>query len=50
MPWAAADEVYGQARRVRADIGRLAAAIGRDPETASNFRSERLGRPSQTVW
>ncbi len=38
------------ARRVRADIGRLAAAIGRDPETASNFGSEWLGRPSQTVW
>jgi hypothetical protein len=38
------------ARRVRADIGRLAAAIGRDPGTAGNFGSERLGRLSQTVW
>jgi len=38
------------ARRVHADIGRLAAAIGRDPGTAGNFGSERLGRLSQTVW
>jgi hypothetical protein len=38
------------ARRVRADIGRLAAAIGRDLGTAGNFGSERLGRLSQTVW
>ena len=38
------------ARRVRADIGRLAAAIGRDTGTAGNFGSERLGRPSQTLW
>jgi hypothetical protein len=38
------------ARRARADIGRLAAAIGRDPGTAGNFGSERLGRLSQTVW
>jgi hypothetical protein len=38
------------AHRVRADTGRLAAAIGRDPETAGNFGSERLGGPSQTVW
>jgi hypothetical protein len=38
------------ARRVRADIGRLAAAIGGDLGTAGNFGSERLGRLSQTVW
>ena len=38
------------ARRVRAVIGRLAAVIGRDPGTAGNFGSERLGGPSQTVW
>lgn len=33
------------ARRVRADIGRLAAAMGRDPGTAGNFGSERLVPP-----
>ena len=33
--------------RVRADIGRRAAAIGRDPGTAGNFGSERLGGPSR---
>lgn len=38
------------ARRVRADIGRLAAAIDRDPGTAGNCGSERLGGPPQTVW
>jgi len=32
-----------------ADIGRLAAAIGRDPRTAGNFRFERLGCQFQTV-
>jgi hypothetical protein len=36
------------ARRVRAGIGRLAAAI--DPVTAGKSGSERLVRPSQTVW
>jgi hypothetical protein len=51
VPSIMARKVAGiMARRVRADIGRLAAAIGRDPGTAGNFGSERLGRLSQTVW
>jgi hypothetical protein len=38
------------ARRVRADIGRLAAAIGRDPELLVTSALSGWFRLSQTVW